>query len=120
MRHHLTAIVLAAALSIGAAHAAPGFGASSHRLSGDSSPKKASEHKPLTLIEAVLGLIGIELSASVEPIVGETYVDRAGKSKQCDQEKKAEVAKAEEKDGAQGGGSSKGRTRAGEPIYLAF
>lgn len=119
MRNYLTAIVIASALSFGAANAAPGFGPSSHRLGGGTSAKAADDNKPMTFIEAVLGLIGFDLAASVEPVVGETYVDRNGKTKECEQAKKAEVAKAEEKSETEGG-DSKGRSRNGEPVYLAF
>jgi hypothetical protein len=44
---------------------------------------------------------------------------RDGEAKQCDQAKKTEVAKAETKDEAEGA-SSKGKSRTGEPVYLAF
>ncbi len=120
MRNYFTAVVLAAALTMGVANAATSFGPSSHRLGGDSSAKASKEHKPLGLIETVLGLIGFDLAASVEPVVGEGYADRSGKPKECEQAKKTEVAKADAKDGPDGGGSSKGRTRPGDPIYLAF
>lgn len=119
MRNYLTAIVVAAALSVGAANAAPGFGPSSHRLGGGTSAKAADDNKPMKLVEAVLNLIGFDFAASVEPVVGETYVDRTGKTKECEQAKKAEVAKAEEKNESEGG-DSKDRSRYGEPIYLAF
>lgn len=117
MRHYLKAVVLASALSMGVAQAAPVFGASSHRLGGGS--EKAESRKPLSLFEAVLALAGIDLAASIEPIASDAVADRAGKTKECDQSKKTEVAKAETKETADGG-SSKGRTRTGEPIYLAF
>ena len=119
MRNHLTAILIASALAMSAAQAAP-FGPASHRLGGGSAAAKSSQDaKPMTLIEAFLGLIGFDMAVSVEPVVGETYVDRAGDAKQCDDAKKSEVAKAETSDDARGG-SSKGRTRTGDPVYLAF
>ncbi len=119
MRNHLTAIVIAAALSVGAANATPAFGPSSHRLGGGTSAKVADDAKPMTLLEAVLSFVGFDLAVSVEPVVGETYSDRTGKTKECEQAKKAEVAKAEEKNESEGG-ESKGYSRPGEPVYLAF
>jgi hypothetical protein len=119
MKIRLTAIVIAAAFTVGSANAATGFGSSSHRLGGDSSARAAKDSKPLTLIEAVLGLIGFDFAASVEPVASEAYADRTGKPKECEQAKKTEVAKAESKEDEQGG-ASKGRTRTGEPVYLAF
>lgn len=118
MRHYLTAFVMAAALSIGAAQAAPGFGASSHRLGGGVQPAER-EGKALSAFEAFLGLLGFDLSASVEPVVSENATGRNGKLKECDEAKKTDIAKAESKDGAEGG-SSKDKSRAGEPVYLAF
>lgn len=118
MRHLLTATGLAAALSLGAAQAAPGFGASSHRLGGGHQPTE-KQGKALSAFEAMLGLLGFELSASVEPVVSESMTDRNGKLKECDEAKKTDVAKAESKGGAEGG-SSKGKSRTGEPVYLAF
>ena len=119
MRNHILAVVLASALAVSAAHAAP-FGPASHRLGGGTTSAKPSETaKPINLVEAILGFIGFDLSASVEPVAGETYVDQNGKTQQCDETKKSEVAKAETKEDAQGG-SSKGRTRNGDPVYLAF
>jgi hypothetical protein len=118
MRHGFTAIALVTALTMGAAHAAPDFGASSHRLGGVSKPAE-KERNPLALFELALGLIGFDLSASVEPVVGETLNDSASRAKKCDQAKDTEVAKAETKNGSDTG-SSKGRARNGEPVYLAF
>lgn len=119
MRNRLLAIVVASAISVGAANAAPGFGPSSHRLGGGTSDKTADTSKPMTLIETVLSFIGFDLTAKVEPVAGETYVDRTGKSKECAETKKAEVAKADEKSDSDGG-ESKSRSRYGEPVYLAF
>ena len=119
MKIRLTAIVIAAAVIMGSANAAPGFGPSSHRLGGASSTDAAKDGKPLTLIEAFLGFIGFDLAATVEPVVGEAYADRSGKSKECEQAKQTEVAKADSKDDERGG-ASKDRARAGEPVYLAF
>jgi len=116
MRNHFAAIVIASALTVTAAHAAP-FGPSSHRLGGGASSPEAQ--KSVNFIEALLGFIGIELSASVEPVVSESYVGPARPAKECDQAKKSEVAKAETKEEAQGA-SSKGRARPGDPVYLAF
>lgn len=119
MRHQLIATVLASALLASAAQAAP-FGPASHRLGGSAtSAKSTQDAKPMTLIEAFLGFIGFDLAASVEPIASETYVDRTGKTKQCDETKKSEVAKAEPTDDAQAG-ASKDRTRTANPVYLAF
>ncbi len=85
-------------------------------------PRTPSEKETHTLglIDMILGLVGFDLAASVEPIVGETTPGGSTRAKQCDKEKKTEVAKAEEKDGSEGGGSSKGKSRTGEPVYLAF
>lgn len=119
MRNHLVGIVLASALAVSAAQATP-FGPASHRLGGGASSSTSSdESTPKSLIDAFLGFIGFNLAVSVEPVVGDAYVDRAGKTRECDEAKKSEVAKAETKDDAQGG-SSKGRTRPGDPVYLAF
>lgn len=119
MRYQFIVTVLASALLASAAQAAP-FGPASHRLGGSATSAKSSEDaKPMTLIEAFLGFIGFDLAASVEPIASETYVDRTGKTKQCDETKKSEVAKAEPADEA-AAGASKGRTRPVDPVYLAF
>lgn len=118
MRLSLTVIIAAAALSIGAAHAAPAFGSSSHRLGGTAN-EPAKKGEALSFFEALFAVLGIDAAASVEPVVGETMNRRDGKAKQCDQEKKSEVAKAETKDEAEGA-SSKGKSRTGEPVYLAF
>lgn len=118
MRHSLKAIMIATALSVGAAHAAPGFGASSHRLGGGT-PKAEKQSKATPAWEIFLALIGFDLAATVEPVASETIDKQHGKSKQCEQSKKTEVARADEKDEAEGG-SSKGRSRTGEPVYLAF
>lgn len=120
MRNCFIAIVAASAVAVGAAQAAP-FGPASHRLGGNGSASTQSTEaaRPMTLIEAVLDFVGFKLSASVEPVVGDTYIDRTGKTRQCDEAKNAEVAKAEPKENAPGG-ASKGRTRSGEPVYLAF
>jgi hypothetical protein len=112
-------MVLATVMMTGAAQAAPSFGASSHRLGGSAGEPSKSERTSLSLVEMVIGLIGFDLSASVEPVVGETLNDSARKSKTCDQAKETEVAKAETKNGSDSS-SSKGRAKPGEPVYLAF
>jgi hypothetical protein len=118
----MTAPAFAAALSIGSVHAAPGFGPSSHRVGGAVGAGKSAttESKPQSIVESLFALIGLDLSASakVEPVVGEAYPERAGGSKECDQEKTTEVAKVDSKDEKATG--AKGRTRTGEPVYLAF
>ena len=119
MRNLLAAIIIASALTMTVAQAAP-FGPSSHRLGGGASSSKSSETpKTVNFVEALLGIIGIEPTASVEPVVGESYVSPARQTEECDQAKKSEVAKAETKEDAQGA-SSKGRARPGDPVYLAF
>jgi len=122
MRNYMTAFALAAALSIGSAAAAPGFGPSSHRVGGavGSGNSATTESKPQTIIESLFAIIGVDLSANakVEPVIGETYPERADAAKECDQEKKTEVAKADSKGESATG--SKSRTRTGEPVYLAF
>jgi hypothetical protein len=118
MRLSLTVIVAAAALTIGAAHAAPAFGTSSHRVGGSSSePVKKGD--ALSIFEALFAVLGFDVAASVEPVADETMNRRDGKAKQCEQAKKAEVAKAETKNEAEGA-SSRGKSRTGEPVYLAF
>jgi len=124
MRHHhrLCAFALLAVLSIGAAQAAPSFGASSHRLGGDESTSARAatkDERPLSLLEMALSLAGVKLSTGVEPVVGDRVVRGANKSKECDNAEAAEVAKAEPEDGGEGA-TSKGRARSGEPVYLAF
>ena len=118
MRHYLAAFVIASALSLGVAQAAPGFGASSHRLGGGAGAEKAERRQPLSLFESILALAGIDLSLAIEPIASETIADRS-RSKECDQAKNTEVAKADAKESPDGS-SPRGRTRTGEPIYLAF
>lgn len=122
MRKAMTALAFAAALSIGTAEAAPGFGPSSHRIGGGVGSGKAAttESKPQSIVESLFAILGFDISASakVEPVVGEAYPERAGAAKECDQEKKTEVAKADSKDANTPG--AKGRTRTGEPVYLAF
>lgn len=119
MRHYLIAIALAAALSIGAAQAAPGFGASSHRLGASASEPSKKESRALSTFEAFLAIFGLDLAASVEPVAGESMNARNSKTKECQQAKKTDVAKAETKEGAEGA-STKGKSRTGEPVYLAF
>lgn len=117
MRRSLAAIAFAAALAFGAAEAAPLFGASTHRLGGGQAAKEQNDAR--ALLEAIFAWIGFDLVATVEPVAREGVADQAGRPKECDRAKKAEVAKAETKDESEGG-SSKGRSRTGEPVYLAF
>ena len=121
MRQHLIILVGAAVLLVGgAAEAAPAFGASSHRLSGSASGhSKAQAARPLGWFEAALGLIGIDLAASVMPVGGEAMNERGARSSECETAKKTEVAKADPKDETNASGS-KGRARPNEPVYLAF
>lgn len=116
MRNRLTAFVLASALTFGAAEAAPSFGSSSQRLGGGAA---AHEGDAPTLIEIVLGLVGFDFAATIEPVAGERFGDRAGKAKECEQSKKTEVAKAEPKESG-GATTAKARPKSGEPVYLAF
>ncbi|HNS86239.1 MAG TPA: hypothetical protein PKH09_05000 [Parvularculaceae bacterium] len=118
MRQKISLLAAAAVLLIGgAAQAAPGFGASSHRLGGGSAA--STQSKPASLLEATLRLFGFETAATVQPVVGDRLGDTAGRTKECDQADKAEVAKAETKT-AQGGAEAKARPRPNEPVYLAF
>jgi hypothetical protein len=119
MRHTMIAIFAASAVSFGLAQAAPGFGASSHRLGGGSGDQKSERHHDsLGWLEALLAFAGVDPSASVEPVAGETL---GASAKQCDKQKKTEVAKADDKEATkEGAGSTKGRARTGEPVYLAF
>jgi len=119
MRRYFTAIALVTALTMGAAHAAPNFGAPSHRLGSGVSKPAEKERNPLSLFELALGASDFDLSTSVEPIVGETLNDSSSRAKKCDQAKETEVAKAETKNGTDSS-SSKGRARNAEPVYLAF
>lgn len=111
-------IAAVAVLSVGAAHAAPGFGASSHRLGGGTQGVEARKD-PMPWVVALLGIIGIDLTAKVEPVVGDTLEERRAKARQCDEAKNAEMAKADEQTSAKGD-RSKGRSRNGDPVYLAF
>ena len=119
MRRYFTAIALVTALTMGAAHAAPNFGASSHRLGSGVSKPAEKERNPLSLFELALGLIGFDLSASVQPVVGETLNDSFSMAKKCDQ--------AERDRSRQGGNEERDRLqfverprRNAEPVYLAF
>ncbi|MCB2113685.1 MAG: hypothetical protein KDD85_09065 [Parvularculaceae bacterium] len=123
MRQYLPAAAAAAVLLIGGtAGASPGFGASSHRLGGDATGvahSGASQSKAAAVIESVLTLFGFETAARVEPLAGERLGETAARTKQCDRDEKAEVAKAEPKT-EQGGGDPKSRVQPHEPVYLAF
>ncbi len=123
MRHFTIAFAVSAALSVGVSHAAPGFGASSHRLGGDGAGSKASasknENAPWDLLTSLAALAGFDLSGSVEPVAVQRISRKAADRKECENAKGTEVAKAEPK---QGGGNTptKPRGPSGEPIYLAF
>lgn len=124
MRHHirLCAFAFSTALMFGVAQAAPSFGSSSHRLGGDDSGSARATRKderPLSLFEMALSIAGVKLTTSVEPVVGEASARGTKPAKECEKAKATEVAKADSKDGGEGG-SSKGRARSGEPVYLAF
>lgn len=124
MRHHLHlyAFAFSTALMFGVAQAAPSFGSSSHRLGGDDSrTSKAArkDERPLSLLEMALSVAGVKLTTSVEPVAGERSARGTKPAKQCDKAETTEVAKADTKDGGEGG-STKARARSGEPVYLAF
>lgn len=107
--------IATAALMASPAFAAPSFGPAGHWLGGDDA--RAKQEKGVDLPSAVLSLFGIDLAATITPVASEAYEKKVG-SKECDQAKKTEVAKAEPK--ASDASGSKGRARAGEPVYLAF
>jgi len=118
MRHHLPAATAAFILLIGGtAQAAPGLGASSHRLGGGSTA--SSQSKTVSILEAAMKFFGFETAASVEPLVGDRLGETAARTKQCDGEENAEVAKAETQK-EQGGAEPKSRVQPHEPVYLAF
>lgn len=122
MRNYLTAFAATAIFSIGAAQAAPSFGPSSHRLGGDdnrSAKAARNDERPLSLFEMALSMVGVKLTTSVKPVVGETTARSVEKGKECDKAETTEVAKAETKDGGESA-ASKGRARPSEPVYLAF
>ncbi len=123
MRLPFRAFLLAAALSVGALAAgaaqAASFGASSHRVGGAPAHAAEKDSTAVAIFDRVLGLVGFDLAASVKPVAGERVPNRTARPKECDQAKKTAVAKAESKD-SEGGGSSKGKSRTGEPVYLAF
>jgi hypothetical protein len=120
MRHWSIAILAASAVSVGLAQAAPGFGASSPRLGGGSYQGSEKPKEAIGFFEALLVFAGFEMTASVRPVAGES-IGGPPPAKECDKQKKTEVAKAEDKETTEGGaGSSKGRGRTGEPVYLAF
>lgn len=120
MRHWSIAILAASAVFVGWAQAAPGFGASSHRLGGGSGHGSESQKEAIGFLEALLAFAGFEMTTSVKPVARESN-GGPPPAKECDEQKKTEVAKADEKEAAEGGaGSSKGRSRSGEPVYLAF
>lgn len=119
MRHHLIAFAVMAAVSLGAAQAAPEFGSASHRLGGDASPPAEREAAALSLFQSLLAMFGIEISASVEPVAGDDQRLGKTKSRECDEAGKAEVASADRKEGSQES-ADKPRMPTGEPVYLAF
>lgn len=115
MRQSLIATMAAVSVMFAAAEAAPAFGAGLHRAGG--AERGHAKESPLAAFEALLALIGIEATASVRPV---TETGERTKTKQCEQSKKTEIAKAAPKADADGGAASKGRSRTGEPVYLAF
>ena len=124
MRQHLRlyAFAFSTALMFGVAQAAPSFGSSSHRLGGDDSASSRAARKderPLSLFEMALSIAGVKLTTSIEPVVAEGSARGTKPAKQCDKAETTEVAKADSKDGGEGG-STKARVRSGEPVYLAF
>ena len=115
MRKTLIAITIAGVLGTGAAHATPTLGAAAHELGGAVTPA-SDEGRPLTVLEVLLGFMG--LSASVQTLASEEIAKRDGRNEPCPEAKKTEVAKAEAKE--DDASTSKGRGRPGEPVYLAF
>ena len=119
MRQYYLTVAAVAVLAIGGvAQAAPAFGARAHNLGGAASQSRTLENKPLGWIELALGIFGVDLAASVEPVAGDKLDDSGTRAKECEESKKAEVAKAEPQNDQ--GSGSKGRAMPNEPVYLAF
>lgn len=123
----LVAAVIAGAMLFGAAQAAPGFGASSHRLSGSTPTQSAPADEPATFVEAFLALLGIESTRKIDPTYAEKIAERMGaansesrskaEAEQCDEAKKAEDLKSQK---AEARAKAKRSDTAGRPVYLAF
>lgn len=115
MRHSLFAFSALAVLSFGVAHAAPGFGSSSHRLGGDTKPTASSKAETATLIQLVAALIGIESAATVG--TGKESDRKPGELDECEETKQAE---SKSKPSTKTSARSDAKARSAEPIYLAF
>jgi hypothetical protein len=115
MRHLLITFSAIAVLAFGVAHAAPGFGSSSHRLGGDNKPMASNKAETTPLLEIIAAMIGLQSAASVG---GDKQSDpKSGDIEECEGAKKAE---AKSKPSTKTTARNDAKPRTGEPLYLAF
>ena len=115
MRHSLFALSALAVLSFGVAHAAPGFGSSSHRLGGDNKSTASSKTETASLLQLIAAFIKVEPAATVRS--GKETDRKPGELDECEETKQAEnKSKPSTKTSAR----DDAKARSAEPIYLAF
>jgi hypothetical protein len=118
MRKNIAIVLSASAVLLGAAQAAPTFGASSHHLGGERAGKYATqETETATFLEVFLGVLTFDLSAKATPIAERRTVDEKARAAECEQAKKdnAEIAQAEPETNG-----DKAKHPNLEPMFLAF
>ncbi len=115
MRHSLIAFCALAVLSLSAANAAPGPGASSHRLVGDGASNASEKSERASLLELIAALIGLERAPAAAR--DKQTNPTPGDIENC---KEPQKALATAKPSTETTARTDVRSRFGEPLYLAF